>query len=140
MNSDDFEKQLQEQPMRNMPSHWRSEILEAARTFARPQLSIPDPQPTSWWREFLRSWRWHLAGMSAAWVVIALLNINESPAPAPAMAKQDTASPRQLLTALRENRRQLLEEIDPAVPEATYGPGTFVPRRRSELPSSSAMA
>jgi hypothetical protein len=140
MNTDDFEKQLQEQPMRSVPSHWRSEILEAARALVRPQLSPLDAQPTSWWREFLLSWRWHLAGMSAAWVVIALLNINESPAPAPTIVKQDTASPRQLLTALRENRRQLLEEIDPAIPEATYGSGIFVPRRRSELPSSSAVA
>ena len=28
------------------------------------------------WREFLFSLRWHLAGMSAVWLVIALLNLN----------------------------------------------------------------
>lgn len=91
-------------------------------------------------RQLLRSFRWHLAGMSAAWVIIALLNTDHSAAPAPTLAKRNDSSPRQLLTALRENRRQLLEMIGAPVTEPVPSADTLVPRRRSELPSSTSMA
>lgn len=91
-------------------------------------------------RQLLRSFRWHLAGMSAAWVIIALLNTDHSSAPAPTLAKRNDSSPRQLLTALRENRRQLLEMIGAPVTEPVPSADTLVPRRRSELPSSTSMA
>src|SRR6266481_938030 len=91
--------------------------------------------PRSSWRDLLLSLRWHLAGMSAAWLVVLMLNIDHSPSPAAAVAKQNIPSPQQLLTALRENRRQVLEMTgaDPVegVPDA---------RRRSELESPIELA
>ena len=63
-------------------------------------------------RVFLRSFRWHLAGMSAVWLLIALLN-NEHSSPALAIAKQKDSSPRQILVALRENRRQMAHRPPP---------------------------
>src|SRR5437773_8530813 len=41
-----------------------------------------------WWR-LLLSLRWHLAGLSAAWLLVALLNIDHSPAPTSSVAKQN---------------------------------------------------
>src|SRR3989442_889103 len=129
MNADDFEKQLQRQPLRSVPAEWRSETLQATRA---PRTTHHAPT-TSWWREFLPPFRWHLAGMSAAGLLIALLNIDHSSAPATITATQNTPSAQQLLTALRENRRQLLELIEPPVTEPAPVPRTFVPPRRSQL-------
>jgi hypothetical protein len=79
--------------------------------------------------------------MSAVWLVVALLNVEPSPAPANIMSSQkDSPSPRQLLMALRENRRQLLELIEPPVTEPAPPPRAPVPPPRSELRSATAMA
>jgi len=90
-------------------------------------------------REFLLSVRWHLAGMSAAWAVIALLNMDHSQTPEQIPGKHSTASPRQILTALRENRRQLLELIGPPITESAPAPRTLVPQRRGEIQSEHVM-
>jgi hypothetical protein len=89
-------------------------------------------------REFLLPWRWHLAGMTAVWIVVAVLNIDR---PSSASTTQQAAAPpRQLLTELRENRRQILELVESSITQPDAGgaaslpaPPPFVPRRRSEL-------
>ncbi|HTA30971.1 MAG TPA: hypothetical protein VK731_10820 [Candidatus Cybelea sp.] len=62
MNSD-FEKRLQEMPLREIPGLWKDRIMAAAQ-----------PQP-AWWQEWLwpnpRAW----AGLAAAWAIILLLHI-----------------------------------------------------------------
>jgi hypothetical protein len=71
MNSD-FEKRLQDLPMREVPGHWKAQILAAAQ-----------PQP-AWWREWLwpspRAW----AGLAAAWGIIFLLSVTAPDEPAAA--------------------------------------------------------
>src|SRR6266852_4996453 len=91
---------------------------QALRTrWAKLVLAAGEPKPnrpfsprlafSARWRETLYSLRWHLAGMSAAWLVVALLNVQPSPAPTTIITRQkNSPSPRQLLMALRENRRQ----------------------------------
>jgi hypothetical protein len=79
--------------------------------------------------EFLLPLRWHLAGMSALWVMIAVLNSEPAPVSPAMVAKEQTPEPPQLLAAVRENRRQVLELIDGASVESTARP--FVPRPRS---------
>ena len=91
-------------------------------------------------REFLLSIRWHLAGLSVVWLAIAVLNVDHSSTPATTVAKQNAPSPRQILTALRENRRQLLELIGSSITEPTPAPRPVVPQRRGELQSTNAMA
>ena len=80
------------------------------------------------WRQFLWSLRWHLAGLSAAWLVVMALSINHAPAPTDRAARQDAMSPRQLLAALRENQRQLRELIGAPAAE---------PARESQKPAPS---
>jgi hypothetical protein len=140
MNTDDFEKKMQRQPVRPVPAEWRAHILKTANAAAIAPRPTKDSQPLPWWREFLLLWRWHLAGMSAAWVIIAILNIGQSAAPTTTTAAPNTASPQQLVTALQENRRQLLELIGPAVTEAAPPPRRLDPPRRSQLQSPNAMA
>src|SRR5438093_4825071 len=79
----------------------------------------------------LRSMRWHLAAMSAIWMVVLLLNRESSSTPPVIVAKQNRPSPRQLLMALRENRRQLLQMMEPSASEAPAPP--LAPSRRSEV-------
>ena len=85
----------------------------------------------------LRSVRWHLAALSAIWVILVLLNSEPKSAPSPVMARK-TASHTQLMAALRENRRQLLELLDLTATESA--PPALVPHPRSELQSPTAMA
>jgi hypothetical protein len=93
------------------------------------------------WRQFLWSLRWHLAGLSAVWLVVLALSIDPSPAPTREVAHQDAPSPRQLLAALRENQRQLRELIRvPAAEEATEPPRPAPSPRSEAQPSSMAAA
>src|SRR5438105_14995039 len=73
--------------------------------------SISSPRETlaRTWLSALRSLRWHLAGLAAAWLAIALLNMDHTLATTASIAQGKIPSPRQLMTALRENRRQLME-------------------------------
>ena len=88
---------------------------------------------------FLLPLRWHLAGMSALWVMVAVLN-SEPAAISPMMvAKEQTPEPPQLLAAVRENRRQVLELIDGVLVESAAAPQPFVPRPRSEFKSEVAV-
>jgi len=64
-------------------------------------------------REFLFSLRWHLAGMSAVWLVVAVLNLNASwqPGPMAAVPREKIPSAQIIMASLRENRRELLQMI-----------------------------
>lgn len=93
------------------------------------------------WRQLLWSLRWHLAGLSAAWLVVMALSMDTTPAPTHGMARQDAPSPRQLLAALRENQRQLLELIGAPAAEPAPAPQKPMPSPRSQAqPLSTAVA
>jgi len=118
----------------------RSALAALARPSERESVRAPrSPGARASWGQLLRSIRWHLAGMSAAWLLVALLNIDHSPGPAANLARQNGPSPQQLLTALRENRRQLLEWIQAPVSEAPPPPRSVIPQRRGELRPQAAM-
>jgi hypothetical protein len=90
-------------------------------------------------REFLLPLRWHLAGMSALWLLAALLNTDRA-STAPQTAKASSPSPQVVAAALFENRRQLAEMINSPADDAatsTPVPQPFIPRRRSAIQPSS---
>jgi hypothetical protein len=66
MNSD-FENRLQDQPMRQIPGEWRSQILGAT---TRAGSSTLADRLSTWLWPHPRAW----AGLAAAWVVILLLH------------------------------------------------------------------
>jgi hypothetical protein len=88
-------------------------------------------------RDFVLSIRWHLAGIGAAWILIALLNLDHSPTPVRDVARASNPPSEELLTAWRENRRQVLELMELPVVEPTPPPNT--PQRRGELQTTNAM-
>ena len=65
------------------------------------------------WHDLFFSLRWHLAGMSAAWFVAALLSLNagHSPGLAASAPVQKIPSAKIIMASLRENRRELLQMI-----------------------------
>ena len=85
------------------------------------------------WRQFVWSLRWHLAGLSAAWLVALVLNIDNTPDLAQGVTRQDSSSPRQLLVALRENQRQLRALIAAPTPEPAPEPSELTPSPRSQI-------
>jgi hypothetical protein len=72
--SADFEKQLQRQPLRELPPEWRSEILAAVRAAQADSAGWESvgilAQLYSWLWPYQRGW----AVLAAAWVVIFLLH------------------------------------------------------------------
>jgi hypothetical protein len=92
------------------------------------------------WRRFLWSLRWHLAGLSAVWLVALLLNLDCTPDSMQGVTRRDAPSSRQLLAALRENQRQLRELI--AAPASEPDPETpkIIPSPRSEARPFSTVA
>ncbi len=100
------------------------------------------PVASSSLRALLRSLRWHLAGLSAAWVLAALLNADPAQTEARRMTTREAPPPRELLTALRENRRQIVELLEsPAtLSESVFEPPALVPKRRGGIQSTNAMA
>ncbi len=94
------------------------------------------------WREFFFSLRWHLAGMGAAWLVIVLLSLNVGHATslASAMPRGKIPSAQIILASLRENRRELLEMIQPSESREA-GPSKLFPLQpRSERPDETLTA
>ena len=85
------------------------------------------------WRRFVWSLRWHLAGLSAVWLVALLLNLDHTPDSTQGVTRRDAPSPRQLLAALRENQRQLRELIAAPASEPVPEPPKLTPSPRSEI-------
>ena len=104
----------------------RREVLATAKKDepGRPTISL---------REFLRSLRWHLAGLSAVWLFIMFLNLDAGRAPSmvAAIPRAKIPSPQIILASLRENRRQISEMMETNLPVAKPSE-LFVPRPRSE--------
>lgn len=87
------------------------------------------------WREYFLPLRWHLAGMSAAWLMVLLLNADTSPAPTSRVAKANRPTPQQVAAAVREKRQELLDLM--GAPPVAAMP---LPPRRSEILPSIALA
>jgi hypothetical protein len=122
MNSE-FEKQLERQPMRELPREWRSEILVAASRVER--ITVIDRLSTWLWPH-PRAW----AGLAAAWVLTFLLHLTAPDQPRHAR----DSSPRtfQSLAVMQKQTlmmAQLLGSLDGGVQPA---PAIVPPKPRSE--------
>jgi hypothetical protein len=129
MNSDDFENQLQRQPMRPIPSAWRDEILGAARHKCEPRHSTLKPQQVSWWRELLWPCPQAWAGLAAVWMLIFALKV-VTLEPAQVVSARPALPVKELQMALQERRRMWVEFAGPTA--LVEPPKRFVPGPRSE--------
>jgi hypothetical protein len=123
MKTDDeqFEQRLQRQPMREVPSAWRDEILIAARNSLVPESGSRRTQDT--WFSILieqfslllsphpRAW----AGLAAAWLIILAMNF-ASREDSTAIAGGSVSPPTpQMREMLREQQQMLAELFDQPV-------------------------
>jgi hypothetical protein len=121
----------------------RQRVVRTLSPSAAPAGVVPGgPAISSGWvvfGAFVRQIRWHLAGMAAVWMVVAILNTLDRPSTLrSALAGKRGSAPRELLATLRENRRQVSELLGLPAPEANIpqpaAPSpTQVPSRRGEL-------
>ena len=103
----------------------RKQVVTQLRNTIR-EIQSADSRPDLW--DTLRSLRGHLIGLGAAWVLVALLHFGgtgdiESP-------RRTSASPQQVLAALRQYRRDVSELV--AQP-STASESRTTPRRRGQL-------
>ena len=133
MKPDDFEKQLERQPFRDVPPEWREEILKAARASSIPRASRLAPQAFPWWHEWLWPAPQAWAGLAAAWLVILGVNMAPSSPEAPTIAANAPAASAATATNLFEQRRELARLLDPTLESAPARKSPAPPGPRSEL-------
>ena len=142
MNTEDFEKRLRRQPLRQIPGEWREEILSAAREASLPlhapratqhatrsvsllstlhhQLSaFLWPHPTAW------------AGLATVWLVILGINLTTRDASTRVAKHAAPVSP-QVIMAFQEQERLLAELIGTSEVPVAERPKPAPPRPRSE--------
>src|SRR3954466_15916808 len=118
MKTDDFEKQLQEQPMRQVPGHWRRVILRFARAASSPRRLQPENQK-SWLHQVLWPCPQAWGALAAVWVLVLFLNVTDSERPTAAIAKIPTES-REVRMAVKQQlqfRAELMSANDVPVAE-----------------------
>jgi hypothetical protein len=128
--NDDFEKRLERQTMRAVPTQWRNEILTSAKissaparqsflsTFNQNLSTLLWPCPQAW------------AGLAAIWIVILALNFS-SGEPQPKFAKSEPPS-RDFILAMKEQRRLYLELVGTSSNETAEPPKELAPRPQSK--------
>jgi hypothetical protein len=107
MNAD-FEKQLERQPMRELPQEWRAEILAAARA---AQADSPGSRRTGFLAQisslfwpYQRGW----AALGAAWVVILLFHFT---APNESRPSQFASMPSSQSIAIMQQQKLIMAEL-----------------------------
>ena len=136
MNDDQFEEHLRRQPTREIPTHWRAEILSAART-AGSRPSARDSQPnllSTLIAQLLAVLRPHpqaWSGLAAAWVVILTLQLTSRDSTEIVARNTPPPSP-EMLMALRQQKLLLAELVERPEPRAAEQPKALPLRPRSD--------
>ena len=150
MNTDDFEKRLQHQPLRQLPDQWRAEILSAARQASpAPHASRtthhapPSPSLLSTLTSQLSTILWPhpaaWAGLAAVWLVILGVNLTTRDTPTLAAKHAPPIAP-QFFMAFQEQERLLAELIGPRETPVAERPKSRPARPRSERRAGMMMA
>jgi hypothetical protein len=139
MTPDNFEQRLQRQTMRQIPIEWRNDILTAAH------LLPPKPRPSpfalrpSWLSALLWPCPQAWVGLAAVWLLVLAFNFATRDKSETAVAQMPPASP-QMIEALREQHRLLVELVGRTEPREADRPKTAVPAPRSERLAKWVMA
>jgi hypothetical protein len=138
--TEQFERRLSRQPMRQIPGEWRAEILSTARVAETPRcgvgqrsaLSLPTffstlnsqlstifwPHPKAW------------AGLAAVWVLIFCVNFSMRDT-APVVAEKSAPPSPEVIVELKQQQRMLAELIG-AGQAREAEPQKWLPQPRSE--------
>lgn len=101
MKPDDFESQLQRQPLHGLPAEWRTEILSAAQEAAAEEES---GFLATLWRELFVQPKFIWGSIGAAWLIIIALNLASGVEAKPQIAQVET-KPAEVMQAVREQNR-----------------------------------
>jgi hypothetical protein len=107
---------------------------DAVADLARAQRQQSSPGLLDSLRGFFQEYRRNFAAMSAIWVVVVLLNLNagHSASLAAAIPREKIPPAQIILASLRENRRQLLEMIQPLESRDAGPQRLILPQPRSQ--------
>jgi hypothetical protein len=136
MKPDDFEKQLQQQPMRSLPAEWRAEILQAAQVASGSRPSALGSRPKSWVHQLFWPCPQAWAGLAAVWLVIFAVN-SASTTKTETVAKSALPTSPETIVALmvtKEQKRELAKLIEPFESQPAEPPKPTLPQPRSECP------
>ena len=130
--TEQLESRLSRQPLREIPAAWRTEVLAAARSTARPTPRAPLlatfhqqlatllwPHPQAW------------AGLAAVWVFILAVNCSLRE-PTPRMAEKSAPPSPAMMVQLRKQQLMLAELIGRRETQDADRPRIFAPRPRGE--------
>lgn len=113
MKPEDFESQLQHQPLRGLPAEWRTEILSAAKEAVEQDEIADVVSHAPWWRELLWPCPQAWAGLAVVWVVILGLNwANNRPADGQALQARRELTPEERM-AFIEQRKLVATLLEP---------------------------
>ena len=133
MKPDHFEQQLQRQPLKEIPTGWRGEILAAAtschasRVTRHSFLSTLNSQLSTLLWPHPRAW----AGLAAVWVLILAVNFSMRDK-APVRAEKSPPPSPEVIVELRQQQRLLAELIGPRDTSDADRSKSFAPPPRSE--------
>jgi hypothetical protein len=132
MNRDhQFEKRLQRQPLREIPSAWREEILSEAKRAVAVSRPSPAPRHSSFWREFFWPCPQAWAGLAAIWLMI--LGVGYFTREETTIASREPSPPSSQVRELLKQQEQLLAElIGPMQTPEADRPKSLAPQPRSQ--------
>jgi hypothetical protein len=139
MNSDDFEKSLQRQPLRQIPPEWRAEILHNARAADAPRsvANWPLLAVSKLWLELVRPARRIWVGFAFVWILILAVNFVDAEKPGQSEARI-TIPPGNLITVWQRQQQFLTEFNSPEYPDMEK-PRQTSPKPRSDRRSPEAI-
>jgi len=135
--TEQFERRLRRQPVKQIPGEWRAEIVgQASRrsslTSAKKTETGKMPVPLQIWREFFwphpKAW----AGLAAIWIFIFVLNFSMRDQ-MPVMAEKSVPASPEVVAELRQQQKMLAELIGSTELRVANRQPVFSPKPRSEV-------
>ena len=130
--TEQFERRLNRQPLREIPGEWRAEILAAAERASHPEprasfLSTLNQQLSNVLWPNPKAW----AGLAAVWFLILAMNFSVRDASPGLVAKSAPPSP-EAMVELKNQQRMFAELVGENKAPAADRRKIFSPRPRSE--------
>ncbi len=134
--TEQFERRLSRQPVKQIPSEWRAEILAAARDaqfsrhtshVTRHWLSTINHQLSTIFWPHPKAW----AGLAAVWILIFAVNFSMRDT-SPKMAEKSAPPSPEMMVELKKQQRMFAELVGANEPPDADRRKIFLPQPRSE--------